>query len=262
MAAKYILRLDDACPTMNASKWNHLESILDHFDIKPIVAVVPDNQDPTLNVDSFDPLFWDKVRSWQLKGWTIAMHGYQHLMHKTDSKLVLPFYQRSEFAGLTYDEQAYKLRQSWQLFLSQDVEPTAWIAPAHCFDTITLKALYDVTPIRTISDGLALAPFYEKNLFWIPQQLWDFAERRSGLWTICLHPNSMSTTDIHELFLNIQSRYSSRIISCSDVSPTRLGKTLQDRLFSQFFWKKRYLLLLLSNFRSYLHKIIHRTTPP
>ena len=34
----YCLRLDDACPQMNAEKWKKMESILDEYKIKPIVG--------------------------------------------------------------------------------------------------------------------------------------------------------------------------------------------------------------------------------
>ena len=58
MTAKYIIRMDDACPTMDHDKWEYLEKILDEFSIKPIVAVVPKNVDDTLNCKESDPLFW------------------------------------------------------------------------------------------------------------------------------------------------------------------------------------------------------------
>ena len=54
------------------------------------------------------------------QGVTVAMHGYQHCMHPTKSKLVLPFYERSEFAGLSYESQAEKIRKSWHLFAEKE----------------------------------------------------------------------------------------------------------------------------------------------
>ena len=48
MKPTYILRLDDACPTFDRSQWFRIEKILDQLKLVPIVAVVPDNQDPTL----------------------------------------------------------------------------------------------------------------------------------------------------------------------------------------------------------------------
>ena len=57
---KFILRLDDACPTMNKSKWDRMEKLLDKYSIKPIVGIIPDNKDPEFCY-GIDPYFWEKV---------------------------------------------------------------------------------------------------------------------------------------------------------------------------------------------------------
>ena len=46
---KFILRLDDAAPTMNKEKWDKIEKILDKYNIKPIVGIIPDNKDLEFN---------------------------------------------------------------------------------------------------------------------------------------------------------------------------------------------------------------------
>lgn len=250
MTANYIFRIDDACPTMDKSRWQAIEDMFDEFNIKPIVAVVPDNLDSKLNVDSFDLMFWDKVRSWRDKGWAIALHGYQHLMHDTENKLVLPYYNRSEFAGLPYEDQAEKIKQSWNLFLCQDVEPKIWVAPAHCFDLDTLKAIYNETNIRIVSDGIARKPYFEHDFFWIPQQLWGLSERRSGLWTVCLHPNTMSDRDISYLREMIEHQFLDRIVNLNSVNLLNKSKTLIDRIYNIYFWKKRSAYQYLSKIRS------------
>ena len=56
--SKYIIRLDDACETMDREKWARLESILDSKNIKPIVAVIPNNQDDNLKIERKDRYFW------------------------------------------------------------------------------------------------------------------------------------------------------------------------------------------------------------
>ena len=45
MVANYIVRMDDACPTMNSERWDRVERILDNHDIHPVVAVIPDNRE-------------------------------------------------------------------------------------------------------------------------------------------------------------------------------------------------------------------------
>lgn len=238
MTARYLLRLDDACHTTNRQKWQALEDLVDDFGIKPIVAVVPANRDPDLTVDAIDPEFWDKVRRWQAKGWAIAMHGYQHLMHRTTNKLILPFYQRSEFGGLSYEQQAEKIRQSWGIFTSQGVKPTVWIAPAHCFDWVTLEAIKAETPIRIVSDGIARDQYYEADFHWIPQQLWSLSEKDDGLWTVCLHPNTMTDDQIVVLRESIEMQFSGRIIALEDVALTERKKSMRDRWENLCFWQR------------------------
>ena len=52
---------------MDREKWARLESILDSKNIKPIVAVIPNNQDENLKIDKEDKYFWNSVRNWQKK---------------------------------------------------------------------------------------------------------------------------------------------------------------------------------------------------
>lgn len=252
MTAKYLLRMDDACPTMDRCKWQMLEDLFDDLGVKPLVAVVPDNCDPELQREPPDPLFWEKVRSWQAKGWTIAMHGYQHRMHATKSKLVLPFYERSEFGGLSYEAQAEKIRKSWSLFVAEGVAPTAWIAPAHCFDRLTLKAIHNETPIRIVSDGIARGQYFEDGFFWLPQQLWSLAEKSAGLWTVCLHPNTVTEVQFAALRSELKDRYLSRVTSVDQLVLLKRSKSIQDRLYDVYFWQRHRAFKRLHQLRSIL----------
>jgi predicted deacetylase len=236
LSARYLVRLDDACHGMNRRRWRQVEDVLDRSGVKPIVAVVPDNRDPKLMADERDEGFWDKVRAWQAKDWTVAMHGYTHEMHPTDSPLLLPFYSRSEFAGLDLRAQAARIKASWQQFLAQGVTPTVWVAPAHSFDALTLQAIHQETPIRVISDGIGWDSYCEYGFHWIPQQLWEFAERRSGLWTVCLHPNTMNDQSIASLNEAIGGTFRERIGSVKDVVLKSRTKTWLDRLYREYFW--------------------------
>ena len=60
---KYLIRLDDACPTMNCAKWVRVEDILDRYGIKPMVGVIPNNEDPEQVIDVYDDDFWSKVKT-------------------------------------------------------------------------------------------------------------------------------------------------------------------------------------------------------
>lgn len=227
---------------MDAGKWALLENIFDELGIRPLVAVVPDNHDPELSVNAPDPVFWDKVRTWQAKGWNIAMHGYQHVFHAVSrQRLVLPFYERSEFAGLSLEEQSTKIRASWEIFEREGVSPTVWVAPAHCFDRLTLRALEAETPIRIVSDGIAVDQFYAEGFYWIPQQLWRLTEKPEGLWTVCIHPNTMSDAAIGEFHDSLTAQFSGRIISLADVELSCRPKSFRDHFLSICFWQRHRL---------------------
>jgi hypothetical protein len=236
MGASYLIRLDDACAEMNGERWRRVEELLDEFEIRPIVAVVPDNQDSELNRQAADPAFWDRVRRWQSKGWAIAMHGHTHVMHATNERLLVPYYKRSEFAGLSLEQQKEKIRAAWRIFLSQGIEPQIWVAPAHSFDRLTLVALREETSIRVVSDGIAWDTFYAYGFHWIPQQLWKLVSRRSGLWTVCLHPNQIDGQAAEELRSHIGGEFRRRIISLNDVALTTRGKSLLGRIYDFVFW--------------------------
>ena len=234
MSAKYILRLDDACPTMDKIKWQRIEDLCYKHDIKPIVAVIPNNSDSEMIIDPIDNEFWEKVRNWQAKGWSIALHGYDHV-YISDASGLVPFNNTSEFAGLRYEEQKKKITLGLEIFSKNKVEINVWVAPSHTFDENTLKALRG-TSIDTVSDGIALSPFTSLGFKWIPQQLWYFREMLFGTWTACFHPNTMDEADFEKLELFIKESSQSFI----DIETLEYSKlSMLDRTFSTIYWVLR-----------------------
>ena len=195
MGAQYLIRFDDICPTMNWAVWNEVEQILQDCHVKPILAVIPDNQDPKLKAGEPNPSFWERVRTWQGCGWTIGLHGYQH-RYVTNHAGLMGIRERSEFSGLNSFEQRAKLRQALNVFDREGVKPVLWIAPGHSFDTMTLNVLQSLG-ILHVSDGFALYPYLDgEGMMWVPQQLWRFRRLPFGLWTVCLHVNSWTSADV------------------------------------------------------------------
>ncbi len=66
--AQYLLRFDDLCPTMAFRRWNPFEQLIREFGIQPILAVIPDNQDPELAVEKAAPDFWERMRLMEAAG--------------------------------------------------------------------------------------------------------------------------------------------------------------------------------------------------
>jgi peptidoglycan/xylan/chitin deacetylase (PgdA/CDA1 family) len=186
MSPRYLLRFDDLCPTLPWPLWDELEELLVAAGVAPLLAVIPDNQDAKLKVAPASPVFWDRVRAWQARGWAIGLHGYQHTYVTREGGL-LGLNRQSEFAGLDFQEQRDKLAKGLAIFQREGVRADAWVAPAHSFDAVTLAALATVG-LRTISDGLALGPYRDaQDLLWVPQQFAKMRPMPMGLWTFCYH---------------------------------------------------------------------------
>jgi len=126
MGARLLLRFDDICPGMNWPVWRVVEETLRELGIRPLLAVVPDNRDPELNVHRPDPSFWDHVRGWQQLGWSIGLHGFQHRCTSASAG-ILGRNRSSEFAGLPESEQKRKLETALGILRKQRVRADAWI---------------------------------------------------------------------------------------------------------------------------------------
>ena len=194
---KYLIRLDDACPTMNLDNWLRIEKILDETNVHPMVGIIPANRDPEQQINVIDPNFWNRVKKWEEKGWSIAMHGYDHYFISDKGLSGLnPLWRRSEFAGLSLEKQKEKIRNGVSIFRENGIEPKYFFAPAHTFDENTLNALREKSNIRIISDTIATKPYRMKDFVFIPQVGGHCKDiKLPGIWTFCLHPSIMSDKD-------------------------------------------------------------------
>lgn len=140
MGVEYLLRLDDACPTMDHEKWQAVERLVLSHGIRPIVAIVPANEDPGLVRAAADPSFWQHARTWAHARWVIGLHGYSHALRTSRAGMVR-VQDRSEFVDLPFDEQRRRIREGVKVLEANGLPPEAWVAPAHGFDVMTLQAL-------------------------------------------------------------------------------------------------------------------------
>jgi peptidoglycan/xylan/chitin deacetylase (PgdA/CDA1 family) len=229
---------------MSKEKWDKVELVLDKYHVKPIVAVIPNNEDPMLQVDKHDDLFWEKVKKWEAKGWEIALHGYNHVYVSNRGGLV-SINKRSEFAGLPYEVQEEKIKRGIEIFRQHGIDPKIWVAPAHTFDKDTLKALKQHTNISIISDGIALKPYKRFGFTWIPVQLPFFKYYSFGLWTVCLHPGTMREKYFPRM-IDFMEKNKGKRISVPDANNANDHLTFPDRLYSCYYWTNRMIMKLLS----------------
>jgi Uncharacterized protein conserved in bacteria (DUF2334) len=255
--ACYLLRFDDICPTMKWSNWESIEEILIESAIKPIMAIVPDNRDPYLQVEPANPNFWDRVRRWQSAGWTLGLHGFQHTYVTSDPGLYSNR-KASEFAGLPAEVQREKLQRALAILHDQRVNSNLWIAPGHSFDRTTVSILRELG-VTSISDGFSVAPYTDRDgTFWIPQQqlsekqilsapgLETDEPKSRGIWTVCLHPNAWSSRDISR-FKHEVNRLRPLLKSTDEIYALYHGRRLNwmDRVSASKCEMRRRLRLLL-----------------
>ena len=190
------IRLDDITADMNWENFIRVKEILDKYDVKPLIGVVPDNKDPKLSVGKKREDFWDYILMLQKEDWTIAQHGYQHV-YETKNGGILGLHEFSEFAGLAYDVQFEKLRMGMEILRSHGIDAKVFMAPGHTYDEATLQALTQLK-IPYVTDGYSEVPYIRNGLFFLPCTISTPKEPKK-FDTLCLHVNNMSDEEIENL---------------------------------------------------------------
>ena len=235
MHKQYLMRLDDASEYMDVDLWKRMEKILDKYNIKPIVGVIPNNKDPDLTDYPKDLRFWDKTRKWESKGWSIALHGYDHVYLSNNGGLN-PINYQSEFAGVCLSMQKEKIEKGLKILHQKGHNPKIFFAPSHTFDENTLLALKDKSDIRVISDTIANNIYFEKDFYFIPQQSGKVRSLPFRTTTFCYHPNIMSNKCFFdlELFLKENHQY---FVDFNNIDLPKRNKSLLDRILRYIYFK-------------------------
>lgn len=243
MTTTYIFRMDDISPTMNWNKFDALLSLFIANEIKPLLGIIPENRDPGLVAGNHKPNFWHKMRALVRDDLVdIAQHGYQHILEpRYTAKIPSYLYPRrpySEFAGDPLEIQIQKILRGKKILQREGLNTTYWMSPNHSLDTTTLEALR-LTGFEAVTDGIALSPFTDNAILFIPQQTWRPRWSPGGIQTICLHSDTITTQEVRRIrhFLRGPheiSRFSS-VASCLTNDGTM---NLQNRVFQ---WGYRLL---------------------
>jgi predicted deacetylase len=197
LPGRYGFRFDDVHPAMDWAKFESVRDMMIEFGVKPLIAVVPACRDVELGKNSARRDFWEQIAALQHRGWSIGMHGYQHVPATRDGGL-LRVSTKSEFAGLPYAEQLQKIQNSLECFSEHGVNVSCFVAPFHSYDRNTLAALKAVG-IRVVSDGFALLPYHDDGILFVPQ-LTEWPRRFGiGIHTFCLHPDHLSSGQLQDL---------------------------------------------------------------
>lgn len=245
MKRQYLIRLDDACPTMHKERWTRIESILNKYEICPMVGIVPFNQDNKLKRSPADDYFWIKARDWQSKGWTIALHGFTHKYHKSKGGLN-PMRDKSEFVGLSYEEQLVKLSEGKRILLKNGLDIEWFFAPSHTFDANTVTALKEIGIYR-ISDTIALKPYRDAEMIYVPQIGGKCRKMPfGGVFTFCFHPNTMKDKNFSDLEKFLE-KYKEDFIGFDDIKFNEISRlSFASRLLRSIYFTRRKLKNIIS----------------
>lgn len=206
-------RLDDITPDMHWENFEALKQIFDKYNVKPLLGVVPDNQDSKLVVSSERADFWDYMHKLSKAGYSIAQHGYQHV-YETKNTGILGLRENSEFAGLPYEIQAEKIRKGRELLKKHSLETDIFMAPSHTYDTHTLRALKE-NGFFYVTDGYAYKCYMHEGLLFVPSRSPKVGTIK-GIDTICLHLNNLTQKHFDEIEIFIKKNRE-HIVNFSDL---------------------------------------------
>lgn len=194
---KLAIRFDDITPDMDWEKFRYFEKKLDEMGIKPLLGIVPDNQDPNLQVGEMNKNYREQLKTWQEKGYVMALHGYQHL-YTTKKGGLFPLNNFSEFAGLPYQVQYEMLEKAKNKLNALGVYTDIFMAPAHSYDRNTLKAL-QALGFTKITDGFGDGPYQWKGMTFYPIsfKLSQSLQDTKGTTTMVIHANTVSDLDYY-----------------------------------------------------------------
>lgn len=193
---RFSIRLDDITPDMDWEKFYRVKDILDKFNIKPLIGIVPDNQDKGLSKQEAKPEFWQEMRELAQKGWTISQHGYEHRYESKDGG-ILGINMYSEFAGLPFERQKEKLSKGKQILEENEIYTDIFMAPAHSYDDNTLKALNELG-FHYVTDGYSNGLYRYKGLGFIPCRTANYGKVK-GIDTFCIHANTIEDKELISL---------------------------------------------------------------
>lgn len=244
---KIAVRLDDITPDMDWESFLRFKELLDRYQVKPLIGVVPDNQDENLKgSDKGSPDdFWTYVRELQKQGWVVAMHGYQHI-YTTGKGGLFPLNNFSEFAGISYEKQRQMLEKGKAHLKEKGIETKLFMAPAHSYDRNTLKALRD-TGFRALTDGFGKCPYEYKGLTFYPIsfRLSSTLKKKDGYSTMVVHTGTTTEKELEryeEYFKREDAEWISyeKYLGVKTVKRKILGRCKEFLMAKGKYWMVRF----------------------
>lgn len=196
---KTAIRMDDITPDMDFEKFYRVKKLLDTYQIKPLIGVVPFNQDPNLIKNPVMEEFGTFLKLLQEEGYVIALHGCYHI-YTTNKKGLFPLNDFSEYAGVPYEKQYTMICKGKEQLQKWGVDTDIFMAPGHTFDKNTLKALI-ANGFKCITDGFGRTSYVRGGLIFYPiaAKRSECFSNKEGYTTLVLHTNMMEEKDFLKL---------------------------------------------------------------
>lgn len=183
---------------MDRDKFERFIALLIKKEALPLLGVVPDNRDRTLETGNgmTKQAFLERMRELKDAGAVFAVHGRYHL-YTTKRGGLFPLNRKSEFAGLPREKQKQMLAEGREALQKDGMDTDIFMAPSHSYDGATLKALRE-TGFRYVTDGFGKSPYIREGLVFLPVAMRRDAALHStapGTVTVVVHTNTLSESD-------------------------------------------------------------------
>ena len=235
---KISVRFDDICPTMNWNNFNKTMELCEKYGVKPLLGVVPNNQDKKLVVDEDNKDFFEIMRKYQEQGVSFAQHGLDHV-YRNHKGGILKLNQKSDFVGLPKEEQKKFLGEGLEILKKEGINTKIYMAPSHSYDKNMIVALKELG-FEYVTDGYTNYNYKWCGLTFIPcKHTFRIRKKVKGVCTLCLHINTMSEKDIQE-FENTLKQYKDNLCDYSELLslPTKRCFKINQR-FNLFITKAK-----------------------
>mgnify|MGYP001271000343 FL=1 len=227
-----LIRLDDIAENMNWDLMEKSEILFDKYKIKPVLGVIPNNQDRELLSYPRKNNFWDIVRAWKDKGWKIAMHGLTHVYDKdTQKKDYFGYGGRSEFCGHSLEVQTDRIKKGLKKFSEEKIEIKSFFAPNHTYDKNTFNALKN-SGINEVIDGYGLMPYKEKEIKFIPQLFYKIYALPFGIQSTQIHLNYWNQKDLDNFEIFVKKNQNNLITYEGAIK--KINNNIQYKLINEF----------------------------
>lgn len=254
MDLKILIRFDDICPTMDFTQFNRAIELMDKYNVKPLIGVIPLCKDKDLQIEEVHEDFWEYVKALRDKGYSIAMHGYEHVFCSQHHGMVNRRI-GSEFAGLPLEQQRVKIKKGKEIFKKHGIETDVFFAPAHSYDLNTLKALAD-NGFKYVSDGKSNKAYIFNGVKCLPCRNGGAADiKGNGYYTSVFHAHEWAREDKAYAYEQLEATLASfapYIVSFEDYCQQPTGNTFLQRIDEQVY------VLWQCEIKSCISKIYHK----